>query len=169
MDAIEKLFELDIVSIVMGIFIIMSAIIAMVTIITKFMDFIGKPIKWFKDRDKDSQLLICTSEGLSALQKQRDEDVRQSMKHDQAIRDELKNLTDMFIESQINSMRWSILDFTIDISSGKKVTRESYDYILKLYENYEDILEKNGMENGLIDESIKFIKEKYHEELMSGF
>lgn len=45
MDSITLLFKQDIPSIILGIFIVMSAIIAVFSIIGKFSEVIGKPVK----------------------------------------------------------------------------------------------------------------------------
>jgi hypothetical protein len=72
------------------------------------------------------------------------------------------------LEKDIADMRWDILKFSTDLSNGKIVSRESYDYIFKCYERYEQVLEANNMKNGLIEESISYIREKYHEDLTNG-
>lgn len=87
----------------------------------------------------------------------------------QADRDEkINNLTDMFVDKEIDDLRYKILDFASSISSGKKFNRESYDHILKIYNKYEKILEENNMENGLVEESIEYIRNSYQEVLKTG-
>ena len=46
MNAIRELFKLDIQTVIFGIFIILSGIIAIYEIIGKFSKIIGKPVKW---------------------------------------------------------------------------------------------------------------------------
>ena len=53
MEAIKALFELDFTAVILTVFIIMSGIIAMYTIIGKFSEIIGKPVKWVKQRQVD--------------------------------------------------------------------------------------------------------------------
>ena len=65
-------------------------------------------------------------------------------------------------------MRYEILDFASSLSSGRKHNRESFDHILRIYKKYEQILEDNNMENGLVEESIAFIRERYQASLKSG-
>lgn len=81
----------------------------------------------------------------------------------------VSHLTELIVNREIEDLRWTILDFTTSLSEGKKYNRESFDQVLRLYTRYEKILEENGMENGLIEESVKFIQEKYHEKLKEGF
>lgn len=84
-------------------------------------------------------------------------------------RDEkINNLTDMFVDKEIDDLRFKILDFASSISSGMEYNRESYDHILKIYGKYERILEEHNMENGLVEESIKYIQSSYQELLKHG-
>lgn len=84
-------------------------------------------------------------------------------------RDEkINNLTNMFIDKEIDDMRYKILDFASSVSSGRKFNRESYDHILKIYDKYEKILEEHNMENGLVEESIKYIQSSYQDLLKNG-
>ena len=68
----------------------------------------------------------------------------------------------------IESWRWEILDFSSALSNGRIYNREAFDHIFRIYKKYEDILNNNNLENGLIDNSIKFIREKYNDFLKNG-
>lgn len=81
----------------------------------------------------------------------------------------LKKLTGMFIEKEITDIRFSILEFTSSLSNGKEYNKEAYDNIFRMYDKYERILEENNMENGLIEESMEFIREMYKEQLKKDF
>ena len=82
--------------------------------------------------------------------------------------DKINNLTDMFVDKEIDDLRYKILDFASSVSSGKKFNRESYDHILRMYGKYEKILEEHNMENGLVEESVKYIQSSYQQALKSG-
>lgn len=84
-------------------------------------------------------------------------------------RDEkLESLTKMFIDKEIDDMRWEILNFCSALSNGRTYNREAFDHVLKVYDKYETILEENNMENGLVEQSIKFVREAYFEGLKDG-
>jgi hypothetical protein len=84
-------------------------------------------------------------------------------------RDEkLESLTKMFIDKEIDDMRWEILNFCSALSNGRTYNREAFDHVLKVYDKYETILEENNMENGLVEQSIKFVREVYFEGLKDG-
>lgn len=61
MSVIQELFQLDIPSLIMCTFIIMSALIAIVEIIGKFSNIIGKPVSWIQKKDEDHLLLLQTA------------------------------------------------------------------------------------------------------------
>ena len=74
----------------------------------------------------------------------------------------------MFLDKQIDDMRFEILDFASSLSSGRKHNRESFDHILRVYQKYEKILEDNHLENGLVEESVRYIQETYRDLLKNG-
>ena len=74
----------------------------------------------------------------------------------------------MFLDKEIDDWRWKILDFSSALSNGRKYNRESFDHIIKIYKKYEKVPEDNEMENGLVEESMKFIRKKYQEYLDKG-
>ena len=74
----------------------------------------------------------------------------------------------MFLDKEIDDMRWEILNFCSALSSGRKYNREAFAHVFSVYEKYEKILEANEMENGIVEESIGYIKEVYREGLKEG-
>ena len=79
--------------------------------------------------------------------------------------DEIK---DRLLNKEIEDMRKTILDFCAALSSGQKFNKESFDFIIRTDENYDRLLTRYGMENNVINESMKFIREKYQEKLRNG-
>lgn len=156
-ELLVELFKLDFSSIIIGIFLILSVFIAAYEIICKLFKILGKPIKWFNSKDSDHILLIQTSENLNELQK----------KHEK-IELELQHITKIIIDKSIEDYRWAILDFCSALSNGRVYNREAYNHIFLTYELYEKVLKDNNMTNGLIEESISFIKNKYKELLERG-
>ena len=169
MDAIKDLLELDFTALIMGIFILMSGIIAGYTIVGKFSQIIGKPVKWVKNKENDHVLLQQTVKNLSALQVKHEEDVKASIKHDEIIRNDLKNLTNMFIDKEINDYRWEIINFSTKVAEGKPCNKDSYRHCFATYEKYEKLLEENNLENGEVEISMDIINESYKQKLKEGF
>lgn len=95
-------------------------------------------------------------------------DREQSMRIQKELTSSMDKLTTMFLDKEIDDMRWEILNFCSAVSNGRKYNRESYDHVFRVYEKYENILEENKMENGLVEESIGYIREAYREGLKEG-
>lgn len=111
MEAITEGLKLDISSLVMGLFLVLSAIIAAVTIIGRFSEIVGKPVKWIKKKNADHELLLKTSDTLHVLLKKQEEDVAQSIRHDELIRKDLnvitKDIRDSIKETQAQIHQFS--------------------------------------------------------------
>ena len=62
----------------------------------------------------------------------------------------------------IDSKRNAIIEFASKvIDENFPVTKEQFHRIFKIYEEYEDIIENNGLTNGEVDIAIRIIKEAY--------
>lgn len=75
MDLLEKLFSLDLPSLVIGLFILMSAAMAIVDLVGKFSSLIGKPVRWVRKKDADHDLLMATIQGLNSLQSEHEDQI----------------------------------------------------------------------------------------------
>lgn len=68
----------------------------------------------------------------------------------------------------IDSKRNTIINFAdLVIDETKPVTREQFHRVFKLYEEYEDIISKNGLTNGEVDIAIRIIRESYEKHMRS--
>lgn len=105
-DNIRALFDLNWIALIFGIFIVMSGIIAMFTIIGKFSEIIGKPVKWVRDKQKDHELIIENAKTIQELSKRHEEDTKQSIRHDEMIRNDLKQVSEIVneIATKLNDM-----------------------------------------------------------------
>ncbi len=131
MESIKQLFELDIISVVIGVFIILSSLISMITIISKFLEFTGKPVRWIQDKNKDHQLLLTTADALFALQTKQKDDVMNSILHDKAIRKDLENVIKLLEENitrdnrrTVATLRSTLYRLHSDFISQGYITRE---------------------------------------------
>ena len=168
MEDILRSFSTDISSVIVGIFVLLSAFIAMHEIITKTCEIFNVPIKWVKNKNADHNLLIQTTNELKSLEQQHEKDVRESNEHDKNIEDKLDKLSNVILDKQIDDYRYEILDFASALSNGRRYNQESFNHIFNIYGKYEKILEENDMENGLVEESIEFIRDKLKEKLNNG-
>lgn len=168
MESIKALTAIDYSSLIIASFSVLIGIKAIVSLFEWFFDKLGIETKWMRKKREEHDLLMQTSKGLIELQKKHEEDIIKSDKNNAEIRKDIKNLTDMFVQKEIDDMRWEIINFATDLSSGKTYNRESFDHILRMYQKYEDILNKKHMENGLVTESIGYINEMYRKNLKHG-
>lgn len=134
MEIITQLFKQDFSSFFIGCFFILSAVIAIYSIIGKFSEIIGRPVKWVREKEND-----------------------------------LKRLTEMFLEKQIDDMRYEILNFASALSEGRDFNKEQFDYIIQTHQKYEEILKNNHMTNGQVVMSMEVIDEIYKTKLKNGF
>ena len=66
----------------------------------------------------------------------------------------------------IDNKRNTIINFASHVVDDKcSVTREQFKRIFKLYEEYEDIIDKNGMTNGEVTIAYRIITEAYEKHL----
>ena len=168
MDAIKETLNLDWAALILGIFVAMSGFIAVYTIIGRFSEIIKKPVWWVKQRQVDHDLLEKNKKDIKDLRDKHEADTKKYEASHQELIDDVKNLTILFVEKEIDDMRWEILNFCSALSNGRKYNRESYAHVFSIYEKYERILEENKKENGLVEESMAFIRERYQEDLKSG-
>lgn len=62
----------------------------------------------------------------------------------------------------IDNKRSTIINFASFVTDEKNsVTREQFNRIFKIYEEYEDIIEQNGLTNGEVDIAYRIITEAY--------
>lgn len=168
-EPIKQLLELDLIQWFYTFVIILSGLVAFISLISKFCESIGKPIKWFMGKNEDHELLLSTRNDLDNLIQKQETDVEQSIRHDNLLKDDLHKLTQMFIDKEIDDWRWEILDFASAISAGRQYSKEQYDHVISIYEKYEKILEENNLVNGHVTNSMEVINEIYKEKLKIGF
>lgn len=168
MDEIIELTKIDFSYVFIAVFVILIGIKVIASLFEWIIDKLGLETKWMRRRRKERELLIQTSQNLTALQKKHKEDVERSDRRDEEISADIKKFTNMLLDKEIDDWRWKILDFSSALSNGRKYNRETFDHIIKIYKKYEKILEENHMENGLVEESMKFVRKKYQEHLDKG-
>ena len=69
----------------------------------------------------------------------------------------------------IENMRWTIIEFSNAIRLNRQYDSEAYNHILEIYDEYEEILRANNMENGRVTIAMDIIKEKYERGMRDGF
>lgn len=152
MTAIENLLSVDWVAWLLTAFIILFGIVAIAEIIGKISTLIGKPTKWVRQKNNDHEQI----KQLVEHQKYTDNQMKE-------MSDSIKEISEIVLDSQIEKMRWDILDFASSLSNNRAYTREQFSYVFKVYDKYEGILKAHDLKNGEVEESMAVIRERYHE------
>lgn len=193
MDAIIEIFKIDFAMLLTSVCVILVAVKSITCLLEWVIKKLGLETKWMRNKRAEHELLLNTARSLSTLQEKHDEDLKkfvdnqlryreQSLgiqeewkRSQKQIFDSLETLSQKIdtirkenIDKDAEDMRWTILKFSTDLSNGKVVTREAYNYIFKIHDKYDRTLKENNMENGLVDESIAYIRERFHEDLKHG-
>lgn len=140
MSPIKEATQIDISNFFIVAFLIMSAFISMFTIISKFSEIIGRPFKWVREKKEDHELLIKTSQNLNALQHKHEEDVKQSIRHDRQIKDDL-----LMVSGKMDALSQQITDMQLKIDETE--TAKLKDSIVSYYRKYKDTGEWSKLES----------------------
>lgn len=170
MNEIVELTKINFSSVFIAVFVILIGVKAIVSLFEWIIEKLGLETKWMRKRREEHDLLLQTSKGLTALQEKHEKDVERSDKHDEEISHDIKKLTDLFIDKQINDYRWEIINLADKISFDKSsVSKECLRHAISTYEKYEKIIVENGLVNGEVEISIEIIKETYQQKMREIF
>lgn len=165
MNEIIELTKVNFSSVFIAVFIILIGVRTIVTLLEWITDKLGMETKWIRKRREERDLLIQTSRKLTALQEKQIHDMEKSDRLDSEMRNDIKKLTEMFVEKQINDYRWEIINLADKIASGSPVSKECYRHAISTYEKYEKIIREHGLVNGEVEISIEIIREHYQKKL----
>ena len=169
MDAINELLNINFSYVLLSVFVILIGIKAIVSIFECVINKLGLETKWMRKRREEHDLLIRTSQNLIALQEKHEKDVKRSDRRDEEISNDIKKLTKMFVDKEIDDMRWEINNFATKVSEGSPCNKDSFTHCIHTYEKYEKILKENGLENGEVEISMELINDAYKQKLKEGF
>lgn len=157
MEELENLTHINYITVFFGVFAILFAIRTVIDLIAWFKNKFG--IKTGIDTERE------TIEGriskLESHDKWQYDKINQITKGIQEIKEQMTN-------KEIDDIRWELLDFCSALTSGRKYNKEAFEHIFRTYEKYERILEKNGMQNGYVTESMNVAKEMFHNMMSKG-
>ena len=170
------------------IIVIVLAILLIMQVIGETIEFKGKALpeifhlkKYFVRRKLERETLIKLPETIDELKKSvakinshYDEDnISKRDSWMQSVNDKLDidhtlimGLKQDFILKDINDKRNVIIDFASRVSNSDTiVTREYFNRIFKTYQEYENMIKKEGLTNGEVDVAYHIIVEAYEERL----
>ena len=85
-----------------------------------------------------------------------------------SLKEALAANNELTLDLYININRNRIIDFASKIVNEKvAVSREEFNRIFKVYDEYEEILEKHGKTNGEVDVAYRIITESYEKHMMN--
>ena len=90
MDVIKQLTELDYSTLIIGVAVVAGAFKVICEFFTWFVSYLGLETKKMRQSREKYELLINTAQGLKSLQEKQENDVKQSIRHDEHIKDDLK-------------------------------------------------------------------------------
>ncbi len=170
MEEIIELTKIDFSYVFVPVFVILIGVKVIVSLFEWIIEKLGLETKWMRKQREEHDLLIQTSQNLTALQEKHDEDMKRSDDHDTEMRNDIKNLTDLFIDKEINDYRWEIINLADKISGDiTSVSKECLRHAISTYEKYEKIIVENGLVNGEVEISIEIIKDAYQQKLKEGY
>ena len=168
MDSVIELTKVDFKTVFLGVLITLFAFTTIYETIRKIYNIWKKPADKYKQLEEDRMRIVENKKAIKELSEKHEYDMLISNENDKLIRKELEHLTNIVIDKEISDIRWELLNFSSALSNGRLYNREAFNHIFSLYEKYEKILAENKMKNGLVDESMEYAKEQYHELLKSG-
>lgn len=170
MNEITELTKIDFSYVFIAVFAILIGIKVIVSLFEWVIEKLGLETKWMRQKREQRDLLIQTSHDLIKLQEHHKADIERSDKRDEEISNDIKKLTQIFVEKEINDYRWEIINLADKISSDKvSVSKECLRHAISTYEKYEKIITENGLVNGEVEISIEIIKEAYQQKLKNEF
>lgn len=158
MDAVRELSNIN-----LGyVFVSVVVIIVAYKFICDLIDWMKKRwrIKTGKEEDKES-----IEKRISTLEKH---DKSQYEKMNEIIT-AIDEINGNLVDFEIQNYRFEILDMASAIYAGRKYSKEQYDHILSIHDEYEGLLEKIGKTNGQVDASMEVIKAAYKDRMLNGF
>lgn len=169
MNEIIELTKINFSSVFIAVFVILIGVKTIVSLFEWIIDRLGIQTKWMRRQREEHDLLIQTSQNLTLLQEKHAKDIDRSDIRYEQISNDIKKLTRMFVDKEIDDMRWEINNFATNVSEGKPCNKDSFTHCIHIYEKYEKILQENGLENGEVEISMELINEAYKQKLKEGF
>ena len=144
MNEITELTKIDFAYVFIAVLLILVSIKFAVSLFEWAVNILGLETKWMRQKREEHDLLMQTSQGLIELQAHHKKDIERSDRRDEEISNDIKKLTQMFVDKEINDYRWEIINLADKISSDKtSVSKECLRHAISTYEKYEKIIVEN--------------------------
>lgn len=131
MDVVKELSKLDYVGLITGIVIVAISFKGICSFCIWLIKLFGLETKKMRQRREEHELLIKTSNNLNILQEKQEEDVKQSIRHDEMIKKDLTKVSEKMDEI---SLTLETMQKRNDITEMKKLKEKLVGYYNK-YKN----------------------------------
>lgn len=140
-----------------------SSIAISLTAILAFLSAFFRPIRNFivwvykkinGNRDKNAEMINKIDEVKTCLSKEV-ENVRVELT------EKIQEVSNSNDRNEMKRLRWEILDFANSCKNKRKHTQDEYRHIIEVHDDYEELLEKTGAENGFLDAEYEYILRLY--------
>ena len=175
-EMLEYALSLDVKALIISIVVIFAVVVAIYTLVKKVQEITGFETKSMKKRrimEETIETLKTDIEKMGndreSLQKQMADYSEEMHEMRKELLDALKDMRREILTEKIDNIRWTIIDFSNSLRSGRTYDLEAYNHIVDIDSKYEKLLEENGMENGRVTMAMKLVKEKYETGLRDGF
>ena len=175
-EMLEYALSLDIKALIISIVVIFAVVVAIYTLVKKIQEITGfetKSMKKHRIMEETIEMLKTDIEKMGndreLLQKQMADYSEEMHEMRKELLDALKDMRREILTEKIDNIRWTIIDFSNSLRSGRTYDLEAYNHIVDIDSKYEKLLEENGMENGRVTMAMKLVKEKYETGLRDGF
>ena len=157
MQEIQNLAQINYVLVILGLFAILFA----AKEILEIFGYFKKKFRLKTGIDEDRETV---ENRIKTLEKHDNWQYQEIQKISRGIDD----IKDNLVQKEISDIRWELLNFCSALTGGQDYNREAFEHIFRTYEDYEEILTENHMSNGYIVESMKVVREIYHNKLVNG-
>ena len=164
-EMLQYAFSIDVKAIVISIVALFAVGVSIYGLIKKVQEITGIETKSMRKRRLMEENIETLRNDLEEIRKDR-ENLNKQL---ECLMDALKDVKHEILLEKIDNIRWTIIDFSNSIRNGRTYDLEAYNHIIEIDTNYEQILEKNGMENGRVTMAMGLIKERYEKGLRDGF
>ena len=139
MEVITELTKLDYPTLFVAVFIILIGIKTIVSICEWFVSKLGLETKWMRKKREEHEQIILNTNAIKDLSEKHEESVKQSIRHDKMIKDDILSLTNTVngIADTLNSMQEKENETKIKELKGS---------LIRYYHKYKDIGEWSKLE-----------------------
>jgi len=185
-EYIQDLASIDYLSLLTSAVIVMSAILALKSLVEKFCDAVGIEFSWIKEKREMRECQTTIKKRLKDLQekqdrfeKQHEENVKTRNEYNEKIMSSIESLQKSIIsleeemkmreaKNKFERLRDDIVNFANELASRDTVSSELMENYFKKIGKYESLSHEYHFKNNQAPVSIEVIKMKYQDMLLKG-